>query len=667
MMNFKVAAVVMLAAIGTFALAEKTTRQVAERKPVSQSAVGVVSHVKVLSDKVEDVSSLEAWKKSFIQDGMSDEQKALAVWQTVVKFQHQDSPPIEYLQHEDTVLDPIKLFNVYGCSFCNVASANVQALARYAGLPARGWTISAHVVPEIFWDGSWHLLDASLINYFPKSDGKLASVEEMVADVKDWYARNSDFKKNDAKLRQFMRSGGWKQGPDILTRSPFYDDNGWLPAATHGWYSTMQEYDGSTLFAYESGYSQGYQVNIQLRPGERLTRNWFNKGLHVTVDRGGAPGCLNGKVGENALRYTPKYGDLAPGRIGNGTLEYDVPLADGTFRTGALTADNLACTAEDKQTPAVHVKDTTQPAVLIVRMPSSYVYLSGALTFQSAVGNGGQIAVSFSDNNGLDWKDVAHVTASGNQRVDLKPFVFRRYDYRLKFVLQGKGTGLDALKIVHDVQHSQRPLPALSQGTNTITFSAEPSEGTITIEGSTDPKNKGKQLVYTDFHPEVKNLQLERLVVAGGTGSITFPVQTPGDITRLRIGAFYRARDAQDGWDVQVSFDGGKTFKTVERLQGPTVAFGKYVVFSDVPAGTKSALVRFAGTQRNTTMLFNVRIDADYKEPHGGFRPVKVTYVWEENGQVKQDAHVARKPNETYAITCAAKPVMKSIVLELAQ
>src|SRR5689334_14906865 len=39
--------------------------------------VGVVSFVKVLSDKVEDVSSLEAWKKSFIKDGMSDKEKAL--------------------------------------------------------------------------------------------------------------------------------------------------------------------------------------------------------------------------------------------------------------------------------------------------------------------------------------------------------------------------------------------------------------------------------------------------------------------------------------------------------------------------------------------------------------------------------------------------------------
>src|SRR5207302_7095399 len=112
--------------------------------------------------------------------------------------------------------------------------------------------------------------------------------------------------------------GGWRKGPGVLSRCPFYDDNGWLPAATHGWYATMEEYDGSTLFESESGYSTGYQVNIQLRPGERLTRNWSNKGLHVNMDcSGNAPGCLTQKTGADALRYTPKFGDIAPGRIGN--------------------------------------------------------------------------------------------------------------------------------------------------------------------------------------------------------------------------------------------------------------------------------------------------------------------------------------------------------------
>jgi hypothetical protein len=632
-------------------------------------AVGVVSNVRVLSDKVEDVSSLGAWQRSFIKDGMSGREKALAVWKSVVKFRHQDAPPREYLQAwGGHVQDPIKTFNVYGYGMCSCASSNIEALARAAGLQARGWAIAGHSVPEVSWDGgkTWHMLDASLIAYYPQEDGHLAGVEELVAGVREWYGLNPKLRKNDAGLRRFMAGGGWRKGPAVLSRCPFYDDNGWLPAATHGWYATMQELDCKP-FQYEYGYSQGYRVNVQLRKGERLTRNWSNKGLHVNMGDGEAPGCLNGQTGKGDQRYTPRYGDLGPGRVGNGTLVYDVPLADGSFRLGALEASNLAGRAEDGQGPALHVKDAGAPGVLVLRLPSSYVYLGGELTFRAAVGAGGNVAVLFSDNHGLDWKEVVRVTEAGEQRVDLKPLVFRRYDYRLKFVLTGAGTGLDALRIAHEVQHSQRALPALAQGKNVITCEAGPPEGTITVEGSTDAKARGKQLLYTDFHPQSEGLQEGPLRVKGGQGQITFPVATPGDLVRLRFGAHYRARDARDGWDMQVSFDGGKTFATVGRCAGPTAGSCRYVTVSDVPPLTRRALVRFAGSQRNTTCLFDFRIDADYREPHGGLRPVKVTYRWDEGGKVREDVHVLRKGREQYAITCAAKPVMKSVTVEWAE
>lgn len=625
----------------------------------------IVSHIKVLSDKVPDVSSLEAWRASFITPGMTDEQKALAVWQSVAAFQYQDNPPSEFLQSGDLVADPIKGMNVYGYSFCSVASAHVQCLARFAGLKARGWTIHNHVVSEIEYDGAWRLLDSSLITYFPKADGKPASVEEIVAGVKEWSAQNPEIAKDEKKLREFMRGGGWKKGPDILTRCTFYDQNGWLPAATHGWYATMDEYSGKTLFQYEQGYGQGYQVNIQLREGERLTRNWSNQGLHINMEGKGKPDALTAKVGAGGLRYSPKFGDLANGRIGNGTHEYHVPLASGTFRGGALVAENLATTTDDQQTPALHAKDAGKPATYILRMPSSYVYLGGEAILKASVPQGSGIDVLFSDNHGLDWKPLTKITATGEQRLDLKPHVFRRYDYQLKFVLTGQGAGLDALKISHPIQHSQRPLPALAAGENKITFSAD-NEGTITIEGSMEAKNNGKQLLYTDFHPEQKNIGTKLANLTAGSGEITFPITTPGDLKRLRIGTFYRARDARDVFEVQVSFDDGKTYKTVDRLAGPYVGMGQYTVVNDVPANTRTAKVRFSGTQRNTLMLQNCRLDADYTEPNGGFRPVKVTYQWEENGQPKQDIRVIQKPTDTYTITCARKPVMKSITLELA-
>lgn len=634
-------------------------------------AAGVVSHVKVLSDKVEDVSSLDAWKKACLKDGMSDEQKAMVVWQTVFKFQHQDAPPAEFLQNETFIQDVIKIFNVYGYSMCGQATADAEALARHAGLKARGWTISHHLVPEIWWDDSWHLLDGSLIAYFPKADGKLASLEEIIAGVSDWLGKNPGLKGNDAKLREFQFKGpGWKKGPEILVNCPTYSADGWLPAYTHGWYSTMQEYDGSTKFPYEPGYSVGYQVNIQLRKGERLMRNWSHQGLYIGGLDGEAPGCLKMKVGQQFLRYTPKYGDLANGRVGNGTLEYDVPLADGSFRAGALSAENLACKSDDQAEPALHVKDGAAEGTLILRMPSSYVYLAAFLACKATVGTGGEISASLSDNNGLDWKELARFTASGEQKVDLKPSgkIFRRYDYRVKFVLKGKGTGLDALKLTHDIQHSQRALPALGQGANTITFSAGPQEGTITIEPSSNPASKGKQLTVEDYHAQANNIQGNELPINGAQGDITFPIATPGDMTRLRLGAFYRARDAKEGWEMQVSFDGGKTFKTIAPLPGETGrGVVKFITYSEIPPGTRAALVKYTGTKRTACLLMNLRIDADYLEPHGGFRPVKITYNWEENGQAKQDVHVAKQPDEKYTINCAAKPAMKSVVLELAE
>jgi hypothetical protein len=53
--------------------------------------------------------------------------------------------------------------------------------------------------------------------------------------------------------------------------------------------------------------------------------------------------------------------------------------------------------------------------------------------------------------------------------------------------------------------------------------------------------------------------------------------------------------------------------------------------------------------------------------PNSGFRPVKITYLWEEDGVDKTDVHVARQESESYAIRCTAQPQMKSIALELAE
>ncbi|MBA2480811.1 MAG: RNA polymerase sigma factor [Planctomycetes bacterium] len=645
----------------------------------SPAKVGFVPHIKVLSDKVPDVSSIDAWKKSYITEGMTDEQKGMACWKSVWTYQYQDGPPCEFLQHDDIVYDAIKVFNVYGYAMCGNAAAHMMSLARNVGLEARSYGINAHSVGELKWGGSWHLLDPSLINYFPKADGQPASVAEMTAGVQEWLKAHPECmdekgRARGDKIKELHAQGGWmgwKQGPEILSRCPTWGDRGWYPAKTHGWYSTMQEYDGggggtgNTQFLYEYGASEGYQVDIRLRPGEKLVRNWSNKGLHVNMGNAnwGAPGCLNMTVDQ--LVYSRANGDLTNGRVGNGTHDYVVPLADGTFKAGAWQMDNLACTADDKAKPALHAKNAADPASLVIRMPTSYVYLTGTAKATAVVGKDGSIAVQFSDNNGLDWKDVSTINQSGETSIDLAPFAVRRYDYLLKLTLKGAGTGLDALTISHDVQHSQRALPALAEGDNAISFSAGMPEQTITAEAATTDGHEKYQVTPKDFHAVATGLSNYRKV-EGKTGDLTVPISTPADMVRLRFGGFYRNWSDQDSWEYHVSFDDGKTFKKVCDAPKQMAGCTKYITVSDIPTGTRKALVRYVGNSAAATMLWSFRIDADYVAPNAGFAPVKVTYTWDESGQEKTDVHIATKAEDTYKITCGAKTTMKSIALELA-
>ena len=189
--------------------------------------VGVVSHVKVLSNHAEDVSSPEAWAAATIKPGMTDQEKVLAIWRTVVKYRHQTAPPNEWIQ--DNVHDVFKTIHVYGYGMCCCAASHVETLARYLGMPARGWAIHLHSVPEVYYDNSWHLVDGSLMNYFLNPDGKIASVQDIQRAVKDWHAANPGYRMNDGKLRQFAADEGWKKkGPPLLasTGDQFWDRNG---------------------------------------------------------------------------------------------------------------------------------------------------------------------------------------------------------------------------------------------------------------------------------------------------------------------------------------------------------------------------------------------------------------------------------------------------------
>ena len=657
--------------VGSAACAAAISLGVAAACAGAADSVGVVSHINVLSDKSEDVSSLEAWKKTYIKDGMTDEQKTLAIWRTVIRYRTQTDPPNEFLGSEANVHDPLKTIHVYGYGMCCCASSDVDGLARFLGYKARCLGIG-HMISEVFYDNGWHMIDGSLQNYFRKPDGAIASADDICAVVSPWLDQHPDLRTggrgDQGKLQAFAANGRWKkEGPPLLATCEYFDDNGngW---GTHGWHSTMFYYD-TKPGDYETFPSMGYQLNVQLRQGEKITRNWFAGG-----SIGGGDPALVSPSGRGVLRLQTSLGDKAPGRIGCGVMVYDVPLAGGAFRSGALKVDNLTST-DGKGKAALEVTDASRDGELVVRFPSCYVYTStprkdkgtpSTVEFDAVLGDSGKVEVFFSDNHGMDWNPLPAITA-GKNTLDLDYLPFRKYDYQLKFVMKGAGAGINALRVTNPFQCSQAALPTITEGQNTITFNTGPQEGTITYEGNTmqDPNWEWKQLTWLRFHPVVDKIG-KQLMRPAGRGSATFTFNTPGEIARIRMNLGYRARDVNDTWVADVSFDGGKTYTEIDKVTGPAAGATKYIVYDKVPANVKAALVRLSAKEVNTACMFGVRLDVDYKEPLGGFRPVQLTYVWEEDGKEKKDVHVATKPQETYTITCGPKTVAKSYTVELA-
>jgi hypothetical protein len=660
-------ACLMLVAIGSVA--------VAADPPVPRGAR--VNNLKVLSDKIDDVTTADNILKSFLKPGMSDAERSKAVWIAAVKYRHQTPPPNEYLAGDWETHDPVKLLNVYGYCMCCCCSSLIEALNRLDGREARGRILNGHSVPEVKYGGSWHMYDCSLITIFPKpSSGEIASVDEIGQAIRDWYAQHPEYKGNGAKLEQLMRSDGWtgyKKGPALLAHCPYYH-LGWFPARTHGWNATMAEYDRNSE-VYEYGYHVGHRALFSLRPGEALVREAGNRGLYVNMAEAPAWDGLKAKAPENDLVYLK---DFFPGYngglVGNGTHRYVPDLASGGLAAGADVYENLATGAS----PALRLRTGGKPGVAIVAITSPYVYLGGRLKVKAVrKAEADKVRIAISTNNGRTFTPLWAADQVGQSEavVDLKDRIFRRYAYWLKIELtsaDADGAGLEAFAVENDIQHAPRTLPWLGKGSNTITVAADQDTG-LASRASTGRITPDARFAKNESTGSM-GVVFDNLKVddgscwwKGGVGRMTVPIKAPGDLVALGCCTHIRARGAKDVVRLLLSFDDGKTWKEAAKIAGPTLATTQYFRFTQIPAGKKQALLRYELSGNNAVGIFSFRIDADYKDPRAAkeFLPFDVVYRWKEKGKVTTHRETIGQLPFTFQVETAAVPEMVSVTYEM--
>ena len=142
----------------------------------------------------------------------------------------------------------------------------------------------------------------------------------------------------------------------------------------------------------------------------------------------------------------------------------------------------------------------------------------------------------------------------------------------------------------------------------------------------------------------------------------------PGDLVSLGFSAQVRARSEKDRVRIVASTDGGKTWRTVAVMNGPTQGRTGHFRVNDWPRGTRKVLLRFELTGNNTAGVQSFRVDADYRDPLASttFRPFRVVHRWTEQGKPKTHAETITKLPAKYAIRTNSDPEMVSVSYEMA-
>jgi len=142
---------------------------------------------RVTSPNHSDFSSLSALLGSPRFAGKTGEELAVAIWEFIVDERegvYHFWPALERATGR-TVWDPLKILNCFGCAICGQNANLLAVLWKAAGFKSRICGIKGHVVPEVFYEGAWHLLDGDLKAYHrkhPPAHGEIASVADCAAD-----------------------------------------------------------------------------------------------------------------------------------------------------------------------------------------------------------------------------------------------------------------------------------------------------------------------------------------------------------------------------------------------------------------------------------------------------------------------------------------------------
>ena len=391
----------------------------------------IVVDPRVIVNRRKDWFSIDSMLAEILEPGSSDGEKAMAIWEFLVANRYHDIPIAEQVEMHD----PVRLLNVYGYGFCDDAANSFMMLARKAGLPARIWNLTGHVVSEAFYDGDWRMFDADgEVFYRSESDGTVAGVKRL------------------------------SRKPDLIRRhpspNPLYHDTEHLVDL----YTSRGD---NQIVGWYRGRSR-HVMAFDLRPGESILRSRQNWGLYVASSE-----------------------QTEPAVYGNGRFSFEPVLRDGLFRLGATAVTGVRVEAAGEGRRIMVFAAEGDPARLTYPFSSPYPLLSGRVRISGELRGNGTVELELSAD-GEQWSPVWASSDAGevDVQVSLDPFLSGDsgrpvYSYHLSMVYaadtEGSQWRVETLRFDNDFQLAPHALPSFDQGENEVLY-VDAGEGEREIE-----------------------------------------------------------------------------------------------------------------------------------------------------------------------------------------
>lgn len=271
-----------------------------------------------LSNGRNDFRSLKQIVASVVEPGMTDKEKAMALWWQ--EIQHR----FHFEGDNDELSSPVKVFNVYGHNTCGNDSICLAGQWKQAGLRVAPARVVGHCVTQVFFDGGWHLFDGDMHSiYLLRDNETIAGEQELVRDH-DLVKRTH----TQGILQPDRRAGDeWESSMYVFEGEVAGDRNA----------------DGTTA------------MDMTLRPGEAIVWRWE----HV-----------------NPVKYHGARQPQFPDRICNGLWEYRPEFTKALWRQGAATVDGIKSEADGL------FAEEGKTGTITWTMRSPYVFVGGKLEFE---------------------------------------------------------------------------------------------------------------------------------------------------------------------------------------------------------------------------------------------------------------------------------------------